>query len=81
MNLSKLTLPGPVNSKVTKQARNKPALSPTPKKAPLCAKNRATDMDIIRGIQAKRVNNPRIINAAQKNSANTTKDRDVVEPI
>jgi hypothetical protein len=81
MNLSRLTFPGPVNNKVIKQARNKPAASPTPKKAPLFAMNKATDIAIISGMQAIRVNKPRIINAEQKNSANTTKERDVVEPI
>jgi hypothetical protein len=81
MNLSRLTLPGPVNNKVTKHARNKPALSPTPKKAPLWAKKRATDIAMISGMQASLVNNPRIMNAEQKNSANTTREREVVEPI
>jgi hypothetical protein len=81
INLSKLTLPGPVNNRTTKQVRNKPALSPLPKNSPLCAKNKATDMAMMSGIAANRVNSPRIIKAAQKNSANTTMDKEVVDPI
>ena len=38
-------------------------------------------MAMINGIVASLVNNPRITNAAQKNSANTTNAREVVEPI
>src|SRR5215216_793930 len=81
INLSKLTLPGPVNNRVKKQTRNKPASSPFPKKSPLFAEKRATDMAMISGIQASRVNKPSMINAAQKNSAKTTRAKDVVEPI
>lgn len=38
-------------------------------------------MAIIKGIVASLVNSPRITNAAQKNSANTTSASEVVEPI
>ena len=38
-------------------------------------------MAIISGMQAKRVRNPTIINAAQKNSAKMTSDMEVTDPI
>ena len=60
---------------------NNPAASPLPKKSPLCAENKATDMAMTRGIQASLVNSPMTTNAAQKNSANITSANDVVEPI
>lgn len=81
INLSKLTLPGPVSSKVKKTIRNSPAASPFPKKSPPMAENNATDMAITSGMQARRVNKPSITNAAQKNSAKTTRANDVVEPM
>lgn len=38
-------------------------------------------MAIIKGMVASLVNNPRMTNAAQKNSANTTSASEVVEPM
>jgi hypothetical protein len=64
-----------------KHTRNKADSSPLPNMAPLSEKNKATDMAIINGMVANLVNNPNIINAAQKNSANTTKANEVVDPI
>ena len=81
MNRSRLTFPGPANNKVMKQARNNPAFNPTPKKSLLLANTSATAIVIIREIDASLVNNPKTINAPQKNSANNTNARDVVEPI
>src|SRR5512141_279135 len=81
INRSRLTLPGPVNSNTKNTMRNIPAASPLPKKSPPKAENKATDMAITNGIQASLVNKPMITNAAQKNSAKTTRANDVVEPI
>jgi hypothetical protein len=80
INLSKLTLPGPVNNNVKKAIKNIPAASPFPKKSPPMAENKATAMAITNGIQASLVNKPMITKAAQKNSAKTTRANDVVEP-
>jgi hypothetical protein len=80
INRSRLTFPGPVISNTKNATRYNPAASPFPKKSPPIAENKATDIAINSGIQANLVNKPSIINAAQKNSAKTTRANDVVEP-
>lgn len=78
---SRLTFPGPVNSSTKNTVINSPAASPLPKKSPLCAENNATDIAMTKGIHASLVKRPMITNAAQKNSAKTTRANDVVEPM
>jgi len=79
--LSKLILPGPVKSKTKKTIRNNPAASPLPKKSALWAENKATDIAMMSGTHANRVNSPMMIKAAQKNSAKTTSASEVVGPM
>jgi len=78
---SRLTLPGPINIKVRKPARNKATFSPSPKTCQWWAYQRATVISIIRGMQANRVNNPRMTNEAQNTSAKIERQSDAVDPI
>ena len=77
---STLAFPGPI-SKIAKNApRYNAAISPLPKKSALCTLNKATDMQMMIGTEASLVNKPITMNKPQKNSANTTSNKEIVLP-
>jgi hypothetical protein len=77
---STLILPGPQKRIVIAETRNKVAFSPSTKISPPETIKTITIMVIIIGIAANLVNKPRIRKMEQKNSANITRQREVVDP-
>lgn len=77
---STLILPGPHNKIVSVAARYTIPLSPASNICPCEAIKTTTHIPIIIGIQANRVNNPRINNIPHTSSAKMMSEREAVDP-